>query len=219
MISGASHTKAPWWRKNKNYKGSQNTQSCNSGLGSNRDESKEDNDSAMDAENSMSDSAISKPTSPRGDLQASHDAMGDFVINLNTSRKMVYRSVRLKEVVDGFSINDKLQDRSLVDSSLFNSKLIDLDASKYSSIPLQGSTNLISFIVPMASAGSTKKWKKRAQATGQPSMNAAPMSVNRHPAIETIDQLGGKKQCLEFCSSYDREKFQVVARVQHHRSL
>ena len=173
----------------------------------------------MDAENSMSDSATSMPTSHRGDLQMSHDATGDFVRNLNTSRKMVYHSVRLEEVVDGLSISDKEQDSSIVDSGLFNSKLIDLDAPKYSSIPLQDCTNLISFIVPVASASSTKKWKKRAQATGQPSMNAALMSVDRRPIIEMIDQLRGKKHCLEFCSSYDREKFQVVARVQHHRSL
>ena len=44
-------------------------------------------------------------------------------------------------------------------------------------------------------------------------MNVAPMSVDKRPAIEMIDQLGGKKQCLEFCSLYDRDNFQVVARV------
>ena len=77
----------------------------------------------------------------------------------------------------------------------------------------------MTFIVPIASAGSTKKWKKRAQATGQPSMNAALMSVDKCLIIEMIDQLRGKKHCLEFCSSYDREKFQVVTGVQHHRSL
>ena len=44
-------------------------------------------------------------------------------------------------------------------------------------------------------------------------MNAAPMSVDKRPAIEMIDQLGGKKQCLEFCSSYDTDNFQVVAGV------
>ena len=54
--------------KNKNYRGLQNMQAGNSGSGSNRDESKEDNDSAMDAENSMGDSTTSKPTSPHGDL-------------------------------------------------------------------------------------------------------------------------------------------------------
>ena len=68
VISGASRTQALWWRKNKNYRGLQNTQAGNSGSGSNRDESKEDNDSAMDAENSMGDSTASKPTSPHGDL-------------------------------------------------------------------------------------------------------------------------------------------------------
>ena len=54
--------------ENKNYRGVQNTQASNSSSGSNRDESKEDNDSAMDAENSMGDSTASKPTSPHGDL-------------------------------------------------------------------------------------------------------------------------------------------------------
>ena len=68
VISGASCTQALWWRKNKNYRGLQNTQAGNSGSGSNRDESKEDNDSAMDAENSMGDSIASKPTLPHGDL-------------------------------------------------------------------------------------------------------------------------------------------------------
>ena len=68
VISGASRTQALWWRKNKNYRGLQNTQAGNSGSGSNSDESKEDNDSAMDAENSMGDSTASKPTSPHGDL-------------------------------------------------------------------------------------------------------------------------------------------------------
>ena len=47
----------------------------------------------MDAENSIGDSAASKPTSPRGDLQVFHDAMGDFVRDLNTIRNMVYHSV------------------------------------------------------------------------------------------------------------------------------
>ena len=71
----------------------------------------------------------------------------------------------------------------------------------------------MTFIVPVAFAGSTKKWKKCARVAGQPSMNAAPMSIDKRPAIEMIDQLGGKKKCLEFCSSYDRDNFQVVARV------
>ena len=71
----------------------------------------------------------------------------------------------------------------------------------------------MTFIVPVASAGSTKKWKKRARVVGQPSMNAASMSVDKRPAIEMIDQLEGKKKCLEFCSSYDRDNFQVVAGV------
>ena len=71
----------------------------------------------------------------------------------------------------------------------------------------------MTFIVPVASAGSTKKWKKRAQVAGQPSMHAASMSVDKRPAIEMIDQLEGKKKCLEFCSSYDRDNFQVVAGV------
>ena len=114
----------------------------------------------MDAENSIGDSTASKPTSPHGDLQVSHDATGDFVRDLNTIRNMVYRSVRLEEIVDGLSISDKVQDRSIVDSGLFNSKLIDLDAPKYSSIPLQDCTNLMTFTVPVAFAGSTKKWKK-----------------------------------------------------------
>ena len=114
----------------------------------------------MDAENSIGDSTASKPTSPHGDLQVSHDATGDFVRDLNTIRNMVYHSVRLEEIVDGLSISDKVQDRSIVDSGLFNSKLIDLDALKYSSIPLQDCTNLMTFTVPVAFAGSTKKWKK-----------------------------------------------------------
>ena len=54
--------------ENKNYRGVQNTQASNSSSGSNRDESKEDNDSTMDSENSMGDSTASKPTSPHGDL-------------------------------------------------------------------------------------------------------------------------------------------------------
>ena len=88
-------TQAPWCQKNKNYRVSQNTQSGNSGSGSNRDESKKDNDFAMDAKNSMGDSAASKPTSSRGDLQVSYDATGDFVRDPNTNRKMVYHSVIL----------------------------------------------------------------------------------------------------------------------------
>lgn len=95
----------------------------------------------------------------------------------------------------------------MVDSGLFNSKLTDLDASKCRSIPLQGYTNLMTFTILVASVSSTKKWKKRAQASGQPSMDAAPMSTDRRPAIEMIDQLGVNKQCLEFCSLYDRENF------------
>ena len=71
----------------------------------------------------------------------------------------------------------------------------------------------MTFIVPVASADSTKKWKKRARVDGQPSMTAAPRSVDKRPAIEMIDQLGGKKKCLEFCSSYDRDNFQLVAGV------
>ena len=47
-------------------------------------------------------------------------------------------------------------------------------------------------------------------------MNAVPLSVDRRPAIEMINQLGGKKQCLEFCSSYDKENVRVVAGAQHH---
>ena len=113
----------------------QNTQAGNSGSGSNRDESKEDNDSAMDAENSMGDSTASKPTSPHGDLQVSHDATGDFVRDLNTIRNMVYHSVRLEEIVDGLSISDKVQDSSIVVLGLLNSKLTDLDTPKYNSIP------------------------------------------------------------------------------------
>nr|POF15898.1 hypothetical protein CFP56_17138 [Quercus suber] len=86
----------------------------------------------MDAENSMDDFVASKPTSPYGDLQVSHNASGEYVRGLNTSRNVVYHSVHLKEVVDRLSIIDK------------------------------DCTNQITFIVPVASAGSTKKWKKHA---------------------------------------------------------
>ena len=131
----------------------------------------------------------------------------------------MYHFVHLKEVMDGLSIINKVQDNGKVDSSLLNPKLTNLDALKYSSIPLQDYINQMTFTVPVAFAGSTKKWKKRARAAGQLSMNAVSMSVDRCPTIEMIDQLGGKKQYLEFCSSYDKENVRVVARAQHHRSL
>ena len=166
VILGASCIQTLWWRKNKNNRGSQNTQSGNSGLGSNRDEFKEDNDFAMDAENSMDDFVASKPASPCGDLLVSHNASREYVRGPNTSRNVVYHFVHLEEVMDGLSIIDKVQDNGKVDSSLLNPKLTNLDALKYSSIPLQDCTNQMTFTVPVASAGSTKKWKKRARAAG-----------------------------------------------------
>ena len=154
VILGASCIQTLWWRKKKNNRGSQNTQSGNSGLGSNRDEFKEDNDFAMDAENSMDDFVASKPASK------------EYVRGPNTSRNVVYHFVHLEEVMDGLSIIDKVQDNGKVDSSLLNPKLTNLDALKYSSIPLQDCTNQMTFTVPVAFAGSTKKWKKRARAAG-----------------------------------------------------
>ena len=51
--------------------------------------------------------------------------------------------------MDGLSISDKVQANGIVDLGLFNSKLTNLDAPKYSSNPLQDCTNLMTFTVPV----------------------------------------------------------------------
>lgn len=61
VISGSSHSQAPWWRKKNSNKGQLTHQASDNGSGSNQDGNKDDHSLAMDAENSMDNLKTSKP--------------------------------------------------------------------------------------------------------------------------------------------------------------
>lgn len=43
------------------------------------------------------------------------------------------------------------------------------------------------------------------------------MDTDRRPRLESGEEQGGKRQCMDIYDTEDKENFQVVAGFQHHR--
>ena len=84
-----------------------------------------------------------------------------------------------------------------------------------SPMPLGDCSNLASPLIPTQR---TRKWTKLFHDSNEENKaTSILMDFDRRPGLESSDEQGGKRQCMDVCDLEDKENFQVVVGFQHHR--
>lgn len=165
IISGNSHSQAPWSQNPNLNKHTQTSHSVHSGSRLTREMSNARNASVMDVEICKDNVEASLPSSPRGGLNMPHDESMISISSLGINRVAESRAIRLEDVVVGLSVNEKGLNNVNNGAGLYLAKFIDSGASKPSSTPLNDCTNWVTIITPIIPSISIKKWKKRPSRT------------------------------------------------------
>ena len=173
----------------------------------------------MDAKNSMVNLEISKPNLDNVSSKFVNGKPADCLDGLTLTRAELCHANQLEEIVVGLSIKDShgvsyctnvdlLQLAMPSQIHLTNYSPTLLDAAQVISSPLSRTTKK-----------KKKRTKKLACVAGLPSNNSSPMIVDRRLVTVVADLSRGKKQCMSFCNSFDKETIKVAAGSQRCHAL
>ena len=185
----------------------------------NQDGNRDDHLLAMDAKNSMVNLEISKPNPDNVSSEFVNGKPTDYLDGLTLTRAALCHANRLEEVVVGLSIKDSHGVSYCTNVDLLQLAMpSQIHLTNYSPALLDA-TQVISSPLSRTTKKKKKKRKKLACVAGLPSNNSSPMIVDRRPVAVVADLSRGKKQCMSFCNSFDKETIKVAAGSQRCHAL
>ena len=205
VISGASRSQAPCWRKQNGPMKKPSNQAGYTTPIQPYNENGSESATAMESDENLVDVDSSNVRQP---LMYSTN---QFDLNHDSNRQRTANPRGEQEHARG--LEAEVVSLKIVDGVVNSPRK---DSFRPHSTPLTNITNrgnLDSTLFPI-----TKKWK-RVEHEAEPTITATSDVLGDHRlTLDLIDLSGNKKQRLVFCSSDNKENFAVVVGFQHHRS-